>query len=63
MPNGGGKTGSKSKQKKQRKELPTGVRSEDRIEAKIDRSPARFFPGERNARLGARSETTVSREG
>jgi hypothetical protein len=42
--------GSKSKQKKQGEELPTGAGSEDRIEAKIDRRPERFFPGERPTR-------------
>jgi hypothetical protein len=63
MPNGGGKLGSKPKQRKQREELPTGVGNEDRIEAKIDRRPARFFPGERSAQVGAWSETNASREG
>ena len=36
--------GSKSKQKKQGEELPTGVGSEDRIEAKIDRDLKDSFP-------------------
>ena len=36
--------GSKSKQKKQGEELPTGVGSEDRIEAKIDRDLRDSFP-------------------
>lgn len=36
--------GSKSKQKKQVEELPTGVGSEDRIEAKIDRDLQDSFP-------------------
>ena len=36
--------GSKSKQKKQREELPTGAGSEDRIEAKIDRDLQDSFP-------------------
>ena len=35
---------SKSRQKKQREELPTGVGSEDRIEAKIDRDLQDSFP-------------------
>jgi hypothetical protein len=36
--------GSKSEQKKRREELPTGVGSEDRIEAKIDRDLQDSFP-------------------
>ena len=44
MPNGGGKMGSKSKQKKQSEELLTGLESEDRIEAKIDRDLQDSFP-------------------
>ncbi len=36
--------GSKSKQKEQREELPTGVGSEDRVEAKIDRDLQDSFP-------------------
>jgi hypothetical protein len=43
MPNGGGKMGDKSK-KKQKEELPAGVGSEDRIEAKIDRDLQDSFP-------------------
>ena len=35
---------SKSKQKKQGEESPTGVESEDRIEAKIDRDLRDSFP-------------------
>lgn len=36
--------GSKSKQEKQREELPTSAGSEDRIEAKIDRDLQDSFP-------------------
>ena len=36
--------GNKSEQKKQREELPTGLSSEDRIEAKIDRDLQDSFP-------------------
>jgi hypothetical protein len=44
MSNGGGKMGTRSKQKKQGEEPPTGTRSEDRIEAKIDRDLQDSFP-------------------
>ena len=44
MQNGGVTMGSKSKQKKQREESSTGVGSEDRIEAKIDRDLRDSFP-------------------
>jgi len=44
MPSGGGKMGRKAKEKKQMEEQPTGVGSEDRVEAKIDRDLKDSFP-------------------
>jgi hypothetical protein len=44
MPSGGGKMGGKTKEKKQTEEQPTGVGSEDRVEAKIDRDLQDSFP-------------------